>query len=125
MSEIKALPCPYCGEQPEVGGDTYAMMQRSVACINDDCFFSDSWKRPNEENDLRLWNTRAQQPREWDADTIKDAPEGRYMIRRSSDGHWSWQLYSMTTTYDWLVLGGYHGGVIVDAAFGPIPQPPC
>lgn len=54
MSE-KILPCPFCGEQPEIQVDFMNMRIYTVRCTNYSC---DSLGYCNEDDAIKGWNTR-------------------------------------------------------------------
>ncbi len=69
------------------------------------CAFCSHWPHPDA-------------PHEWNADTIKDAPEGFYQILKVS-GEWSeYKKTKATVIEDWEEFPRNN-----NRAFGPIPQP--
>lgn len=54
MSEI--LPCPFCGEQPNVSGPSGYVQEHMIYCA---CEAAPSISHRAEESALRIWNTRA------------------------------------------------------------------
>jgi hypothetical protein len=66
--------------------------------------------------------------RVWDAETIKDAPEGWYHICREEDpvfDGWDFMQYGRGTVEEFLkgIRRPEPDGTVI-AAFGPLPQPP-
>lgn len=57
MSEIKLLPCPFCGGTAKVRGEKFYQpnVRRNVICTK--CFSSGGWYKTEEEA-IEKWNTR-------------------------------------------------------------------
>ncbi len=72
--------------------------------------------------EARCGELEAMQPREWTAETIKDAPEGEYdveyFVPEDDDAYWRKAMSEL-----FFVKKDFERGDI-RRAFGPIPQPP-
>lgn len=57
MSEIKLLPCPFCGGEARLRGERYFQpnVRRNVICK--ECFSNSGWYKTDEEA-IKAWNTR-------------------------------------------------------------------
>lgn len=53
MSEVKLLPCPFCGEQLEVVGKNHYFAHKINGCILQHLAFE-----TNDQTGIGLWNTR-------------------------------------------------------------------
>ncbi len=71
----------------------------------------------------RLLTEQIQGPRVWDADSIKDAPEGRYFLRESIRRGWNGFAFTFALESVKAYAKHYEGSDEF-CAFGPIPQPP-
>ena len=60
MSEIKLLPCPFCGEEAELNRTIFKGREMySVSCKHKfDCTIGTTFLRESKEEAIKLWNTR-------------------------------------------------------------------
>ena len=58
MSEIKLLPCPFCGGKAFIRQNKDAMKTYSAYCGNEDCSASPKVSAYGKEMAIDLWNTR-------------------------------------------------------------------
>lgn len=60
MSEIKLLPCPFCGGEAELlHEEDYSSHQLwRVECEECDCCTSEYYDNPGKEHAIRAWNKR-------------------------------------------------------------------
>ena len=58
MSEIKLLPCPFCGGEVEMAVDSVDAYSNAYTFCCDNCYMYTAYQFSNEKEAIEYWNTR-------------------------------------------------------------------
>ena len=58
MSEIKLLPCPFCGGEVEMAVDSVDAYSNAYTFCCDNCYMYTAYQFSNEKEAIEHWNTR-------------------------------------------------------------------
>ena len=115
MSEVKLLPCPFCGEEPNIEYNDVQCWACGAEMPGVD----------SAEEAIDCWNTRAQAPlQRWAPGS--DAPQGLYRYWDNVNEVWSALFLRVFDTGErMLVLMGVDGlfDWTDETLYGPIPAP--
>ena len=124
MSDVKLLPCPFCGKSDTtlIGWASVKAGSICIKCLHCKMLTSD-FSTPEEA--ITFWNTRAQTPlQRWAPGS--DAPQGLYRYWDNVNEVWSALfLHVLDTGKRMLVLIGVDGlfDWTDETLYGPIPAP--
>ena len=69
------LPCPFCGQMPEVGPDIILTRYVRVRCVNEGCrIMCQTIAVLTDEEAIRLWNKRSYERRDENGDLLPADP---------------------------------------------------